>query len=84
MSRGVGVGVEKCRGGDLGPYKRITLCLKMLCFIYFIILGLNYLLKDTLKNTTEDVSSEKLYQGSLKSVNYEYRGNLPLKKQPLF
>ena len=43
----------------------------MLCFIYFINLGLNYLLKHTLKNTTEDVSSEKLYQGSLNSVNYE-------------
>lgn len=63
--------MEKWREEDLGPYKRITLSLKMLCFIYFIILGLNNLLKNTLKNTTEDVSSEKLYQGSLNSVNYE-------------
>ena len=63
--------MEKWRERDLGPYKRITLCLKMLCFIYFINLGLNYLLKHTLKNTTEDVSSEKLYQGSLNSINYE-------------
>lgn len=50
--------MEKWREEDLGPFKRITLCLKMICFIYFIILGLNYLLKKTLKNTTEDVSSE--------------------------
>lgn len=63
--------MEKWREEDLGPFKRITLCLKMICFIYFIILGLNYLLKNTLKNTTEDVSSEKLHQGSLNYVNYE-------------